>query len=146
MFFMIGVWGGPNREYASIKFFLFTLFGSAMMLLSFLALFFKVDVKGVGQTFDIPTLDQALHGSGTRARHPGAVVRRHCSSASRSRCRCGRSTPGCPTPTPRRPTVGSVLLAAILLKLGAYGFIRIALPLLPVAAYRPGRRGSACSR
>ena len=40
MYFMIGVWGGPNREYASIKFFLFTLFGSALMLLSFLALFF----------------------------------------------------------------------------------------------------------
>ena len=45
MFFMIGVWGGPNREYASIKFFLFTLFGSALMLLSFLALYFKVDVN-----------------------------------------------------------------------------------------------------
>ena len=44
MFFMIGVWGGPNREYASIKFFLFTLFGSALMLLCFLALYFKVDV------------------------------------------------------------------------------------------------------
>ena len=44
MFFMIGVWGGPNRQYASIKFFLFTLFGSALMLLSFLALFFQVDV------------------------------------------------------------------------------------------------------
>ena len=41
MFFMIGVWGGPNREYASIKFFLFTLFGSALMLLAFLALFFQ---------------------------------------------------------------------------------------------------------
>ena len=45
MFFMIGVWGGPNRQYASIKFFLFTLFGSALMLLSFLALYFKVDVN-----------------------------------------------------------------------------------------------------
>jgi NADH-quinone oxidoreductase subunit M len=41
MFFMIGVWGGPNRKYASLKFFLFTLFGSALMLLGFLALFFK---------------------------------------------------------------------------------------------------------
>src|SRR6266542_3939194 len=40
MFFMIGVWGGPRREYASIKFFLFTLFGSALMLVSFLAIFF----------------------------------------------------------------------------------------------------------
>ena len=50
MFFMIGVWGGPNREYASIKFFLFTLFGSALMLLGFLALFF---LEG---TFQIPAL------------------------------------------------------------------------------------------
>src|SRR3712207_5333706 len=41
MYFMIGVWGGPNRQYASIKFFLYTLFGSALMILGFLALFFK---------------------------------------------------------------------------------------------------------
>ena len=41
MYFMIGVWGGEQRQYAAIKFFLFTLFGSALMLLSFLALFFK---------------------------------------------------------------------------------------------------------
>src|SRR2546423_9893869 len=54
MYFMIGVWGGPNREDASIKFFLFTLFGSALMLLSFLALFFKSD----SHTFDIVTLAQ----------------------------------------------------------------------------------------
>src|SRR5688572_7320757 len=54
MYFMIGVWGGPNRQYASIKFFLFTLFGSALMILSFLALYFKG-----GQTFDIPTLAAA---------------------------------------------------------------------------------------
>src|ERR687892_1595175 len=59
MFFMIGVWGGPNREYASIKFFLFTLFGSALMLLGFLALFFLSDQ----QTFDIPRL-AALGGAG----------------------------------------------------------------------------------
>src|SRR4051812_44199020 len=51
MYFMIGVWGGPNRQYASIKFFLYTLFGSALMILSFLALYFKG-----GNTFDIPTL------------------------------------------------------------------------------------------
>src|SRR3954470_2046034 len=68
MFFMIGVWGGPNKEYASIKFFLFTMFGSALMLLSFLALYFKVDVGAVTHgamhhTFDIPTL-AAAHGAG----------------------------------------------------------------------------------
>ena len=55
MFFMIGVWGGPNREYASIKFFLFTLFGSALMLLGFLALFFL----SKAQTFDIAALAAA---------------------------------------------------------------------------------------
>src|SRR4029450_5333708 len=63
MFFMIGVWGGPNREYASIKFFLFTLFGSALMLLSFLALYFKVDVdpnvSGIQHSFDMVALTNA---------------------------------------------------------------------------------------
>src|SRR4029078_9154100 len=59
MFFMIGVWGGPNREYASIKFFLFTLFGSALMLLSFRAMYFLSDVHPVS----IPALS-ALHGRG----------------------------------------------------------------------------------
>ncbi len=69
MFFMIGVWGGPNREYASIKFFLFTLFGSALMLLGFLALFF---LEG---TFQIPAL--TLQGRQRhRARHPGPDLRR----------------------------------------------------------------------
>src|SRR6516164_1682181 len=67
MFFMIGVWGGPNREYASIKFFLFTLFGSALMLLSFLALYFEVDVApnipGAQHSFDMVLLSQA-HGAG----------------------------------------------------------------------------------
>src|SRR5262245_49376705 len=59
MFFMIGVWGGPNREYASIKFFLFTLFGSALMLVAFLAIFFLSD----RETFDIVTLSN-LGGAG----------------------------------------------------------------------------------
>ena len=54
MFFMIGVWGGPNREYASIKFFLFTLFGSALMLVGFLALFFV----SKQQTFDMVELSR----------------------------------------------------------------------------------------
>ena len=63
MFFMIGVWGGPNREYASIKFFLFTLFGSALMLLSFLALYFQVDVAP-----DVPGPAQLRHGAALDAR------------------------------------------------------------------------------
>src|SRR4051794_9327567 len=56
MYFMIGVWGGPNRQYASIKFFLFTLFGSALMILSYLAIYWK---SGPNPTFDIPALAAA---------------------------------------------------------------------------------------
>jgi NADH-quinone oxidoreductase subunit M len=129
MFFMIGVWGGPNREYASIKFFLFTLFGSALMLLSFLALFFLSDP----QTFDIPRL-AAQGGVGIVASTQNLIfVGMFLGFAIK--------VPMFPFHTwlpdahTEAPTVGSVLLAAVLLKLGAYGFIRIALPILPQAAH-----------
>ena len=129
MFFMIGVWGGPNREYASIKFFLFTLFGSALMLLSFLALFFLSDP----QTFDIPRL-AAQGGAGIVTSTQNLIfVGLFLGFAIK--------VPMFPFHTwlpdahTEAPTVGSVLLAAVLLKLGAYGFIRIALPILPQAAH-----------
>jgi NADH-quinone oxidoreductase subunit M len=129
MFFMIGVWGGPNREYASIKFFLFTLFGSALMLLSFLALFFLSNP----QTFDIPRL-AAQGGVGIVASTQNLIfVGMFLGFAIK--------VPMFPFHTwlpdahTEAPTVGSVLLAAVLLKLGAYGFIRIALPILPQAAH-----------
>jgi NADH-quinone oxidoreductase subunit M len=133
MYFMIGVWGGKNREYASIKFFLFTLFGSALMLLSFLAVYFKsIDPLTGGHTFDIVTLSQSgvLDVSKT-----AAVV-----MFGGMFLGFGIKVPMFPFHTwlpdahTEAPTVGSVILAAVLLKLGTYGFIRIALPILPEGA------------
>jgi NADH-quinone oxidoreductase subunit M len=128
MFFMIGVWGGPNREYASIKFFLFTLFGSALMLLSFLALFFLSKVH----TFDMVTLSR-LHGDGivhgTQLLIFGGMFLGFAIKVPMFPFHTWL-----PDAHTEAPTVGSVLLAAIMLKLGTYGFIRIALPMLPSAA------------
>jgi len=128
MFFMIGVWGGPNREYASIKFFLFTLFGSALMLVSFLALFFLSE----RETFDMVKLAQ-LGGAGI-SHGTQVLVFAGLFLGFAIKVPMFPFHTWLPDAHTEAPTVGSVILAAVMLKLGTYGFIRIALPMLPDAA------------
>jgi NADH-quinone oxidoreductase subunit M len=125
MYFLIGLWGGPNREYAAIKFFLYTLFGSVFMLLGFLAMYFRAEPH----TFDM----LALQGAGFD-RAFQLVVFAGLFLGFAIKVPMWPFHTWLPDAHTEAPTVGSVILAGVLLKMGTYGFVRIALPLLPDAA------------
>ncbi len=102
MYFIIGVWGGPRKLYAAIKFFLYTLAGSVLMLLGILTLYFQHAAQFGHYTFEISELMKLSLPLGHRRSGSSGPS----SSASRSRCRCSRSIPGCPTRTWKRPRPG----------------------------------------
>ncbi|MGH9259716.1 MAG: complex I subunit 4 family protein, partial [Acidimicrobiales bacterium] len=129
MYFLIGVWGAEQRQYAAIKFFLFTLFGSALMIVSFLALFF---VAG-GETFVIPELAR-LVADGNVSHTTQLLIFGGMFMGFGIKVPMFPFHTWLPDAHTQAPTVGSVILAAILLKLGTYGFVRVALPILPEAA------------
>ncbi len=129
MYFIIGVWGGPRKLYAAIKFFLYTLAGGVMMLLGILTLYFVYFGQTGRYTFEISELMKLNMPLGLQqwvfwAFFLGFAVK----------------VPMFPFHTwlpdahTEAPTAGSVILAAVLLKMGTYGFLRFSLPLLPKAS------------
>ncbi len=132
MYFLIAVWGGPRRDYASIKFILYTLIGSVVMLLGFLALWLRSSPDAAGRTFDMLALQElgVARFGGTF----GTIVFGAVALGFAVKVPVWPLHTWLPDAHTEAPTVGSVLLAGILLKMGTYGFVRIALPILPEAA------------
>jgi NADH-quinone oxidoreductase subunit M len=129
MYFLIGVWGSDRRLYAAIKFFLYTLAGSVVMLLAILALYFYAPVEpGATRTFDIPTL---LAAAQTFTDPLKVWLFWGFFFAFAIKVPMFPFHTWLPDAHTEAPTAGSVILAGVLLKMGTYGFIRFSLPLLP---------------
>src|SRR5271166_4259288 len=134
MYFLIGVWGSDRRLYAAIKFFLYTLAGSVLMLLGILALYFHA-AKATGvQSFDIPTLLAAVQNPQFAQIFTESLkgwLFWGFFFAFAIKVPMFPFHTWLPDAHTEAPTAGSVILAGVLLKMGTYGFLRFSLPLLP---------------
>jgi NADH-quinone oxidoreductase subunit M len=123
MFLIIGVWGGPKRVYSAFKFFLFTLLGSVLMLVAIIAIYWITGTTDVTQIYEIK-IPKEYQNLLWLAFFSSFAVK----------------TPMWPVHTwlpdahVEAPTAGSVILAAILLKMAGYGFLRFSLPMFPIAS------------
>ncbi|MEK6653004.1 MAG: NADH-quinone oxidoreductase subunit M [Nitrospirota bacterium] len=124
MYLLIGVWGGPNRIYAAVKFFLYTLVGSVLMLVGIIVLYFYA-----GRTFDILELMTKTYPYNMQFWLFWAFF-----AAFAVKVPMFPVHTWLPDAHTEAPTAGSVILAAVLIKMGAYGFLRFSLPLLPEAS------------
>lgn len=124
MFLVIGVWGGPNRVYATIKFFLYTLLGSLLMLVAFIYLFHRTGSFSIADYYHLPlTLNEQIYifiafFMAFAVKIPMWPVHTWLPDAH-----------------VEAPTAGSVVLAAVMLKLGGYSFLRFAMPIAPDASH-----------
>ncbi len=134
MYFLIGMWGGPQREYAAIKFFLYTLFGSVLMLVAILALYFSC-----GRTFDMLLLMQTaptvLDGVMWWGMSAVKVIWVLLFIGFAIKVPVFPFHTWLPLAHVEAPTAISVILAGILLKLGVYGILRVNYTMLPVAVW-----------
>ena len=134
MYFLIGSFGGPRRQYAAVKFFLYSLVGGLVMLAAVIGLY-VVSSSELGEgTFAFDALRELEIDPGVqKLLFLGFFI------AFAIKAPLVPSTPGCPTPVPRRPIGGAVLLVGVLDKVGTFGFLRYCLPLFPdaVAHFAP---------
>jgi NADH-quinone oxidoreductase subunit M len=130
MYFLIGVWGGANRIYAAIKFVLYTMVGSLLMLLAILALYYQHGAATGVYTFDLPTVARWVmppEGGQTLMFLAFAL-------AFAIKVPLFPLHTWLPDAHVEAPTAGSIILAGVLLKMGTYGFLRFCLPLFPDAS------------
>ncbi len=144
MYFLIGIWGGPRREYAAIKFFLYTLFGSVLMLLAMIALYFSVSVIDPASGEKIHTFNMLammnpanydagsiLAGVNTTWRYLAFIA---LFIGFAIKVPIFPFHTWLPDAHVEAPTAISVILAGVLLKMGTYGILRISFPMFPDAA------------
>ncbi len=133
MYFIIGIWGGQDRIYASIKFFLYTMVGSLLMFVAILFLVVAYKNAGGAYTFDVTLLQNLILERNTQYWLFAAFA-----LAFAIKVPMFPFHTWLPDAHVQAPTGGSVILAAVLLKMGTYGFIRFAMPLFPLASHAMG--------
>jgi NADH-quinone oxidoreductase subunit M len=133
MMLIIGVWGGPQRVYAAVKFFLYTMVGSLLMLVAIIYLASQYAAESGHYSFSLGELENLLLPVTTQLWLFGAFA-----LAFAIKVPMFPFHTWLPDAHVQAPTGGSVILAAVLLKMGTYGFLRFAMPLFPAASHRMG--------